>query len=1463
ADYPANTWSGTPDASNNFSGSFTFTPPTSDVATVEYKLDAATTWQSATTTGAAVTKTLTFPAGKHTVTTRTVDPAGNVSAQSTHVFYAGSGAALLTPAQGERPARRVSLAAEGLTTYTGVTYQYRRGETDTWKNVPVADVRQGSNTVPAWPVAVTNGKPAGLTWNITDSLTEDGPIEVRAAFTDGTATVYSPANEITVDRDAGTAPAQETGPGSVNLLTGDYLLSSADASLFGLSVSRAASSRRPDAGSNQEGQSAIFGPQWTSGAVADSTGSDWSYLKTTSATSVALVDVNGEELGFTATTGGGWKSEHGAEDMKLSGALTGSLTLKDAEGTLTVFTKTDAAATSWQVASSTVDGLAQTTTTVVSETVTVGGKKLARPKLTVSPTSAVSAATCTATPSTKGCRALEFVYATATTGTDTVFGDFAGQVKEIRGWSTEPGAAAATAKTVQKYAYDASGRLREAYNPLITPLLKTRYGYDTAGRVTTLTPPGQLPWSFTYGKAGNAATAGDGMLLKASRSGLQQGTSDVESGTASTSIVYDVPLTGTKAPYAMGATDVQAWGQNEAPTDATAVFPADAVPASHSGDQLASGDYRRASVTYTDASGREVNSAAPGGNISTIEYDQFGNTVGELTAGNRALALGGTEAERATLTDLGIVGLSASDRADLLSSKTVYDSTGLRGLESFGPLRRIALNGESAVARSWTVNEYDAGRPTDGTAIVENQITKVTTGAQVLGTTAMADARVTQTFYDWATGLSPKSVKDPAGLAITETTEYDTQGRVTKQRMPGATGTDAATRVTVYWTAAGSGACKGRPEWADQVCSTGPAGTITGGGTHPAELPTTTSEYDWWGNVAKVSQTANGVTRASTNTFDGAGRLTKTAMTGGLGQAVPESSMEYDPATGRAFKTTSPSGGSIVKEFDKLGREISYADADGGVTRTEYDLLNRPVKVSDSAPSTVTYTYDTNAEPRGLVTTTTDSLAGTFHATYDADGSVASEKLPGGYTLAVGDGTTGTTSSRVYTRDSDGQVVYSDTVDKSVHGQVARHNGWSSQDYAYDAVGRLAHVNDTVGDVCTKRTYGFDKRTNRTSLTTAEGAAGAACPTTGGTTTTHTYDSADRLVDTGYVYDAAGRTTALPGSQIGYYANDLVHQQTTSSQRQTWQLDAAQRFRSWTVEENIDGTWTQSAVKTNHYGSDGDSPRWIAESATDGTISRNVASASGGFAATTSGTGNTVLHLTNTHGDVALQLPLDAADAPVVLDNDEYGNPRAGQPATRYNWLGGKQRSAETATGLTLMGARLYNPQTGRFLSSDPVFGGNANAYDYCMGDPVNCTDLTGMYSISGLLPEAAVCALYIWRCGGMMAITWWAVEKAKIYRDSAKQNAFRHCIWQAMLTWSYGAGVASSLGRAHERGAGTTQTARVDVAVDTYNNVLGRQVGNQITAWTHVGAQKAACSRCSRLITQHKLKSNKTGRFL
>jgi RHS repeat-associated protein len=104
------------------------------------------------------------------------------------------------------------------------------------------------------------------------------------------------------------------------------------------------------------------------------------------------------------------------------------------------------------------------------------------------------------------------------------------------------------------------------------------------------------------------------------------------------------------------------------------------------------------------------------------------------------------------------------------------------------------------------------------------------------------------------------------------------------------------------------------------------------------------------------------------------------------------------------------------------------------------------------------------------------------------------------------------------------------------------------------------------------------------------------------------------------------------------------------------------------------------------------------------------------------------LQLANLHGD----LINTATDDPATTGPDsytestEYGMPRdpAAAPDT-YGWLGTTQRSTNDLAGLTLMGIRLYNPITGRFLSTDPIPGGNDNPYVY-VTDPTDQFDLDG-----------------------------------------------------------------------------------------------------------------------------------------
>jgi YD repeat-containing protein len=162
----------------------------------------------------------------------------------------------------------------------------------------------------------------------------------------------------------------------------------------------------------------------------------------------------------------------------------------------------------------------------------------------------------------------------------------------------------------------------------------------------------------------------------------------------------------------------------------------------------------------------------------------------------------------------------------------------------------------------------------------------------------------------------------------------------------------------------------------------------------------------------------------------------------------------------------------------------------------------------------------------------------------------------------------------------------------------------------------------------------------------------------------YTYDSADRLITATHagttakaVYDAFGRrTTGTEGTIIGYFTGEQIRQITKDSARQTFGLDAANRKATVTAETRAtDGTWSTASMTTHHYRSGSDTPAWSSAMAgTTTTVSRNVGDMANGLAAVTSASDDTVLQLSNLHGEVSIQLPLAAGSQPLVQRFDEY-----------------------------------------------------------------------------------------------------------------------------------------------------------------------------------------------------------------
>ncbi|MFG1917607.1 RHS repeat-associated core domain-containing protein [Micromonospora sp. NPDC048898] len=1342
--YPAGQWAG----AAGTAGTFTFGPSgVSDVSAYEYGLNVNPPNQTvnAASLGATATASITPTAdGPQTLYVRSRDRAGNQSAIQAYTFNVGSGA-VTSPKEGDITAAKVAITGVGQAAAAGVTYQWRRGDADAWVDIPAghASVAAGGGAV-TWPLPTSGGGNfPKLNWNVeatlaaadAESIPRSGPLQLRGTFTGGTEGTSS-AVKISFDRDQASAAAEEIGPGSVNLVTGNYTVSDTDVSVdsFGsdLTVTRSYNTRR--AGATDAAN--MFGPGWVSGTVVEEAESPYTSL-TVYGSLVQVGLPEGDTIGFTKRTATVFDPEVGVEFLKLTYNATGdSYAMTDEDGNTVLFTRvTGTAAGKYFPTSVTVPGSNQTTT-LGWEKATVDGKEIVRPTRMLAPVQ--DGVNCTTL--TRGCRALTFTYATTTTATGTAesaWGDHTGRVKEISFTAWDPDLATPAMRTVPmaRYAYDNAGRLRAVWDPRLDwndagtmRQLRETYDYTAGGILSVIKPVAEEPWQLSYTTL--PGDPGAGRLHKMTRSALT-------AGTATQTVVYKVPVAGTGAPYDLSPAQTSRWSQAEAPTDATAVFPANQVPTGDPAAGTLPSSYERATVTYLDANAREVNTATPGGHLGATWYDQWGNTVRTLTAGNRARALAVSVTDDAAAESL---------LARTRSTLNTYSSDGQRLISTQEPEHDVTLpDGVTVRGRQHIRKTYDEGAPTTGGPY--NLVTKQETGVRIYnagGVESDHDVRTTTTAYDWGLRQPTVVTVDPSGLAQTTRTAYDpVTGLVTSTTAPagGTSTTTPATRQTIYYRAtSGSGyaECDLRPEWANLPCRVQPGGQAASG----PELPVTVTTYDMRNQPRVVTEkTSAGTLRTTTTTYDSAGRAYETSMAApGLGTALPISRNVYEAATGRVLHVQSIIGGlatvQVSKGYDGLGRQTSYTDADGITSTTTFDLLGR-VATSNDGKATRTHTYDGGAERRGLLTSVNDTQAGTFTGSYDVDGSLTSETWPNGVKVTTETDETGTPVALTYTKPGCAATdctLYTESLVESAHGQWRkRSSSLSEQNYSYDQVGRLTSVQDTIGGQCITRSYGFSASSNRISANTYGPGTDGVCQTsTAASSRTWTYDTADRVNSAGYVYDALGRTTTVPAIDtamasggnvtIAYHSTDLVDTITQGGRTTDYVLDVTgERVRSWT--DNASGVAVQTL---HHYDGDEDSPSWTQETA--GRFTRPVSGLSAMAGIFDSGSAEVDWQITNLHGDLVAAIQGGDEGLSSTSEADEYGTPRDPQNvgSQRYGWLGSKQRAADTPSGIILMGVRLYNPSTGRFLQVDPVYGGSCNSYDYACADPANREDLDG-----------------------------------------------------------------------------------------------------------------------------------------
>ncbi|WP_265868013.1 ricin-type beta-trefoil lectin domain protein [Streptomyces sp. SKN60] len=132
---------------------------------------------------------------------------------------------------------------------------------------------------------------------------------------------------------------------------------------------------------------------------------------------------------------------------------------------------------------------------------------------------------------------------------------------------------------------------------------------------------------------------------------------------------------------------------------------------------------------------------------------------------------------------------------------------------------------------------------------------------------------------------------------------------------------------------------------------------------------------------------------------------------------------------------------------------------------------------------------------------------------------------------------------------------------------------------------------------------------------------------------------------------------------------------------------------------------------------------------------RTYAAPGGAVMRYANGTGaDTLVAQTADHqGSAYTEITLDSSAAVRIRKQDPFGNERGADTTAKnlqsHKGFLGKDR--DDASGFTPLGARLYDPAVGRFLSADPVLDLNdplqSNGYAYAHNNPVTFSDPTGL----------------------------------------------------------------------------------------------------------------------------------------
>ncbi|MFJ6943304.1 RHS repeat-associated core domain-containing protein [Streptomyces wuyuanensis] len=765
---------------------------------------------------------------------------------------------------------------------------------------------------------------------------------------------------------------------------------------------------------------------------------------------------------------------------------------------------------------------------------------------------------------------------------------------------------------------------------------------------------------------------------------------------------------------------------------------------------------RTTSYTY-DTAGRLDTVTDPAGKVSRYTYDGTSNRIATATDARGITYMtntfdGNGRVKEQTLTE---------------GQKYTFDYTqdGLGRITSAtvtqpgGSVRRVEFNAlgygtkdtqaygtslarTTTYQRNATTNRIDAivdpyGRRTKLTYDANGHITSTT---ELDGT---PQARTSGSAVFDGPFDQPTRVTDPLGNATT--LAYDTDGDLD-------TVTDAEDRVTKLdflpdgqiqkVTDAGGAVTEFTYRNGDLVSVKDAEGRTSGQFLDAAGRPTVLT--DQAGSATTVIYDKLNQTRSVTDPlgqtisfgYDDNGNLT--TLTDARNNAT---TWAYDQAD-RPKTATDPLGATAAFDYHPAGQIAKVTNRSGQIATAAYDLLGRAKtvkygvdEISGQAQSTATYAYDSVDLPKTL----NDTAAGTQSFTYDAFDRLKTVTGPTGTVgygydaadrrremTAAGTTTTyGYDKSDILTSVTSGSQNVAFGLDAVGREKAATLPGGITRTTGYDKTGTITGITYTRGtDAIGDLTYTRDIRGLQTGLTGT--LASIAIP----------------AAETGAAFGKDNRLTTFNGRTFTY---DNEGQLTGDGQRTyTWndrgQLTGLTKTGGPTSSFGYDprGTRTSKTLAgtTHRYLTDGSNP--LVEQNSSGETAATVATSGLDQYLTRTENGQTQTYLTDALGTVVGLANQDGTIA-TRYTYDPYGQPTTSGAASSnpYSFTGRENDD----TGLLYYRNRYYEPETGRFISQDPIgHAGGPNLYQYALSSPTTYTDPSGN---NPLLAGCAIGALF------------------------------------------------------------------------------------------------------------------------